>query len=711
LTEDKLEEQVSSKSGDDDNPKPVGKFQTTAHNEIVEGDSDNPMTGEEQVEVGTQPEELVKRLQTLLRQANTEKTSLAEENTRYKGLLGKTTDELARVRSEFNAYVAASKEGIRNLGRENEKIRRELQEKADQIVKLESKAMLLSQIGVIDSDEIDELKDDIVESSAKLRGENEALREALKKAEEKALKDTRKVHQLQKQLQETLEENRKHNSERPGIQVEIESLQNDRAILEQKLVEAQEARNDLGKQISEDKALHISLKKAREKVIEQQDLIDGLKAHISNLEGKHAAAVHRLEILDETENQLEQYSQKMDMYRTRISDLEGKYGAALHQLGTLEEKEDQIAQLNEQMGDYRKQIAELTYQHQQVDKQRQSFIKTQEELAELQSQYEQAKLEINRLERENITIQEYETQIEEFRKEITNYKSQIATLKAKTETLQKYKGRLSESQDAVSDMMSRIAGMASKITSLKAELKSIEEEKERTTKEQQQKIIQLNERNGKLQAELEKYIKDSGMKLETFQNEFEKIAQEKDEKIENYQTQLSIKNTEIAELELRTKTAEEQLNKLQESISRTIDFDEQLDQLSAESAKRQISIEKKLEIFELTADGMAKMKEDLVQEKELLQDKIRMVDAYELVLQGTNLGKVFLLVKALKTTNVDHLSRALGIPKLNLLPSIRELTQMGVIILKGKKVSFVEPKSEEPSSTEESTSTDSPVKN
>ena len=207
--------------------------------------------------------------------------------------------------------------------------------------------MLLSQIGVIDSDELDDLKDDIVESSAKLRGENEALREALKKAEEKALKDTRKVHQLQQQLQETLEESRKLNTERTGTQVEVESLQNDRAILEQKLAEAQKAKNDLEKQMSEDKALNIAYKKAREKVLEQQDLIDGLKAHISDLEGKHGAAVHRLESLDETEKQLAQYTQKIDTFRTRISDLEGKYGAALHQLGTLEEKEDQITQLNE----------------------------------------------------------------------------------------------------------------------------------------------------------------------------------------------------------------------------------------------------------------------------------------------------------------------------------------------------------------------------
>ncbi|MBA7497026.1 hypothetical protein ES702_07635 [subsurface metagenome] len=154
---------------------------------------------DEQTEDSSQLADREKRLRTLLRETSVKNTALENELANSKALLSKMMNELSRVRAEFNAYVTASKEGILNLGQETERLRTELREKTDQLVKMESKTMMLSQIGVMDTDDFDSIKEEIMESSAQLRGENEALRETLQKAEEKTLKDIQKLHQLQKQ--------------------------------------------------------------------------------------------------------------------------------------------------------------------------------------------------------------------------------------------------------------------------------------------------------------------------------------------------------------------------------------------------------------------------------------------------------------------------------------------------------------------------------
>jgi len=287
-------------------------------------------------------------------------------------------------------------------------------------------------------------------------------------------------------------------------------------------------------------------------------------------------------------------------------------------------------------------------------------------------------LEIQRLEKVESTLQEQEERIEKYRQESTSYKAQIASLIAEIETLQKYKDRLNESQDAVSDLMSRIAGMATKITTLKKELKTLEEETERRVKKQQDEIIRLQEYTGVLQAE------------------FEMMEKEKDTQIQTIQTELNLKDADMEILGTRTREAETQLIAVQESINRTLNIDQRLEDLSAASAQRTLSLEKKLEVFELTADGLTKMKEDLIQEKQMLQEKVQMVTTYEKVLQNTELGKIFLLVKALGTTNIEHLSRALGTPKIIMLPSVRELTRMGVIMFDNTNVTFVKSDMESP---------------
>ncbi|MFQ6125223.1 MAG: hypothetical protein ACE5R6_11565 [Candidatus Heimdallarchaeota archaeon] len=578
-------------------------------------------------ETPDQQSERMKRLQTLLREANAKNKSLEGELSKSKSVLNKVTDELTKVRSEFNAYVAASKEGIMNLGKENEKLKKEIRERAEKIVELESKVMMLSQLGVMDSEDFSTLKDDLIESSAKLRGENEALREALKKAEEKTLSDARKLHQLQEQLQAHLEEKRKYSADQKRLHLELEALQNDFAALEQKYFETHAIKTQLENQMAEEEVMHVTLQKAREKVREQKEIIEGLKAH--------------------------------------ISDIEGKYGATLHQIEMLDEKEEEIKQLSNKLAEYRTRLAELKYQHQIMDEQKQLLVKTQDELTKTQEQYDQARLELQKFENISSMLQEKENLLKELREELITYKAKVAELTAEVETTHKYQEQLHESQDAVSDLMSRIAGMATKVTKLKAELKKTIEERDRKLKEQQNEIIRLNEKVGVLQAEND------------------------------------LKSAEIEALETRASSAESQLSAVQESLSRTFDLGEKLDAFSAESTQRTLSLEKRLEVFELTADGLAQMKEELLREKELLKEKVHLSDTYIKVLQQTDLGRVFLLVKALSKTNVDHLSRALGIPKLNLLPSVRELARMGVIDLKRKSITFIPPVVEDGSGKED----------
>ncbi len=614
MMEDKSDKQMTSSPEDGALPKAAWKSQRKHNTNGREPDQNFDPVMEPNAILDQQSGRM-KHLQMLLREANAKNKSLEDELTKSKSVLNKLTDELAKVRSEFNAYVAASKEGIMNLGKENEKLKKEIRERADKIVELESKVMMLSQLGVMGPEDADTLKDELIETSAKLRGENDALREALKKAEEKTLSDTRKLHHLQEQLHAHLEDKRKFSTDQKRLQFELEALQNDFAVLEQKYLETQAIKNQLENQLAEDEVLNITLRKAREKVREQKEIIEGLKAHISDLEGKFGATLHQIEMLDEKEEEINQLSSKLDEYRTRL--------------------------------------AELKYQRQIMDEQKQLLIKTQEELAKTQEQYDQARLELHRLEKASSTLQEKEKLIIELREELTNYKAKIAELNAEVETTQKYQEQLLESQDAVSDLMSRIAGMATKVTKLKAELKKTIEERDRKHKEQQNEIIRLNERVGALQAEND------------------------------------LKTTEIEALQIRASDAETQLSAVQESLSRTLDLGEKLDAFSAESAKRKLSLEKRLEVFEVTADGLAQMKEELIREKELLKEKVHLSDTYVKVLQQTDLGRVFLIVKALGETNVDHLSRALGIPKLNLLPSVRELDRMGVISFQRKKVAFI----------------------
>jgi len=614
--EDKSDEQITSRPEDGAPPKANWKLQKMHKTNGKEPDQGlDPVT--ELNDTKDQEGGRMMRLQTLLREANAENKSLEGELTKSKSVLNKLTDELAKVRSEFNAYVAASKEGIMNLGKENEKLKKEIRERADKIVELESKVMMISQLGVMDSEDFDTLKDDLIESSAKLRGENEALRQALKKAEEKTLSDARKLHQLQEQLRAHLEDKGKFSTDQKHLQLELEALQNDFAALEQKYLETQAIKTQLENQMAEEKVMQVTLRKAREKVREQKEIIDGLKAH--------------------------------------ISDIQGKYGATLHQIEMLDEKEEEINQLSSKLDEYRTQLTELKYQRQIMDEQKQLLVKTQEELAKTQEQYDQARLELQRLEQANKTLQEKENRIKGLRDELISYKAKVAELNAEVETTQKYQEQLHESQDAVSDLMSRIAGMATKVTKLKSELKKTIDERDRKLKEQQNEMIRLNEQVGAFQAEND------------------------------------LKTTEIKALQIRAKDAETQLSAVQESLSRTLDLGEKLDTYSAESTKRKLSLEKRLEVFELTADGLAQMKEELLQEKELLKDKVNLSDTYVKVLQQTDLGRVFLIVKALGNTNVDHLSRALGIPKLNLLPSVRELARMGVIDFERKSIAFIPP--------------------
>ncbi len=664
--------------------------------------SEHVTSVDEQTEDSSQLEDREKRLRTLLRETSVKNTALENELANSKALLSKMMDELSRVRAEFNAYVTASKEGILNLGQETERLRTELREKTDQLVKMESKTMMLSQIGVMDTDDFDSIKEEIMESSAQLRGENEALRETLQKAEEKALKDIQKLHQLQKQYQENLEQNRKFTSEQKRFELEFDTLQQDRDMLEQKYLELQASKNQLEKQTAGEQILQISLQRAREKVIEQQTLIEHLKTEFSDITGKYTAATHqliafdeqekqitqltasldenrtqvtelmgklsvaehRLERGDDTVEQLSKLSQQVDAYRIRVSEAERQYGVALHRLETLDEKEEQLTILSQQVKEYKAQISELKYQSQIAEKQKETLSKTREELNNLHELHEHAKIEISRLEKANTIVQEQEEAINKLQKENTSFKAQISALNAEIDTITKYKGQLNESQDAVSDLMSRIAGMASKVTTLKSEIKIYEQDRERYQKEKQTEIIRLNERIGELQSELDTISAD------------------------NYK-----KESEIESLETQVRESEAQLATVQESISRTLNIDEKLQALSTQSAERKMSLEKRLEVFELTADGVNKMKEDLAKERQSLHEKIEMITIYEQVLQNTELGKIFLLVKALRTTNVDHLSRALGIPKLNLRSSVRELSELGLIQIAKDNVTFL--KSEE----------------
>ena len=614
--EDKSDEQITSSPEDSSQPKAAWKIQRKHNKKGNELDQDlDPVT--ELNETLDQQSGRTKRLQTLLREANSKNKALEDELTKSKSVLNKVTDELAKNRSEFNAYVAASKEGIMNLGKENEKLKKEILERADKIVELESKVMMLSQLGVMSSEDADTLKDELIESSAKLRGENDALRQALKKAEEKTLSDARKLHQLHEQLRAYLEDKGKFSTDQKHLQLELEALQNDFAALEQKYLETQAIKTQLENQMAEEEVMQVTLRKAREKVREQKEIIDGLKAH--------------------------------------ISDIQGKYGATLHQIEMLDEKEEEINQLSSKLDEYRTQLTELKYQRQIMDEQKQLLVKTQEELAKTQEQYDQARLELQRFEMVRSTLQKKEEHIKRLREELTTFKAKVAELNAEVETTQKYQEQLHESQDAVSDLMSHIAGMATKVTKLKSELKKTVKERDRKHKEQQNEIIQLNEQVGALQAEND------------------------------------LKSTEIEALQIRAKDAETQVSAVQESLSRTLDLGDKLDAFSAESAKRKLSLEKRLEVFEVTADGLAQMKEELIREKELLKEKVHLSDTFVKVLQQTDLGRVFLIVKALGETNVDHLSRALGIPKLNLLPSVRELDRMGVISFKRKTVAFIAP--------------------
>ncbi|MFQ5820405.1 MAG: hypothetical protein ACE5I5_10500 [Candidatus Heimdallarchaeota archaeon] len=616
MMEDKSDEQITSSPEDGSKPKAAWKIQRKHNKNGSELDQDlDPVT--ELNETLDQQSGRTKRLQTLLRESNSKKKALEDELTKSKSVLNKLTDELAKVRSEFNAYVAASKEGIMNLGKENEKLKKEILERADKIVELESKVMMLSQLGVMSSEDADTLKDELIESSAKLRGENDALRQALKKAEEKTLSDARKLHQLQDQLRTHLEDKGKFSTDQKHLQLELEALQNDFAALEQKFLETQAIKTQLENQMAEEEVMQVTLRKAREKVREQKEIIDGLKAHISDLQGKYGATLHQIEMLDEKEEEINQLSSKLDKYRTKLT--------------------------------------ELKYQRQIMDEQKQLLVKTQDELAKTQEQYDQARLELQRFEMARSTLQKKEELIKRLREELTTFKAKVAELNAEVETTQKYQEQLHESQDAVSDLMSRIAGMATKVTKLKSELKKTVKERDRKHKEQQNEIIQLNEQVGSLQAENE------------------------------------LKTTEIEALQIRAKDAETQVSAVQESLSRTLDLGEKLDAFSAESTKRKLSLEKRLEVFEVTANGLAQMKEELIREKEVLKEKVYLSDTFVKVLQQTDLGRVFLIVKALGETNVDHLSRALGIPKLNLLPSVRELDRMGVISFKRKKVAFIAP--------------------
>ena len=670
---------------------------------MIEDNIGEHVTSEdEQTEDSSQLADREKRLHTLLRETSVKNTALETELANSKALLSKMMDELSRVRAEFNAYVTASKEGILNLGQETERLRTELREKTDQLVKMESKTMMLSQIGVMDTEDFDSIKEEIMESSAQLRGENEALRETLQKAEEKAFKDVQKLHQLQKQYQENLEQNRKFTSEQKRLELEVDTLQQDRDMLEQKYLEAQATKNQLEKQTAEEQILQISLQRAREKVIEQQNLIERLKNEFSDITGKYTAATHQLVALDEqekqiteltasldenrnqvtelmgklsvaehrlergddTEEQLSKLSQQVDAYRIRVSEAERQYGVALHRLETLDEKEEQLTKLSLQVKEYKAKISESDYQSQMAEKQKETLIKTREELNNLHELHEHAKIEISRLEKSNTIVQEQEKALNKIKKENTSYRAKIAALNAEIDTITKYKGQLTESQDAVSDLMSRIAGMASKVTSLKSEIKIYEQERERYHKEKQTEIIRLNEMTGELQSELDTVMADNNRK-----------------------------QVEMESLETKLRESEAQLATVQESISRTLNIDEKLQALSTQSVERKMSLEKRLEVFELTADGVNKMKEDLAKERQSLHEKIGMITIYEQVLQYTELGKIFLLVKALRTTNIDHISRALGIPKLNLLSSIRELSELGLIQIVKDNVTFI--KSEE----------------
>ena len=677
MMEDKWDEQTAS-NPEDDGPPNADRESQSVHDENSRETGQDLEAAKKPKAASKQQKDQVKRLQALLREANAKNKTLEEELARSKSVLGKLSDELAKKHSEFNAYVSASKEGIMNLGKENEKLRKEIREKAEQVVALESKIMMLSQLGVIGSEDIDTLQDEIMESSAKLRGENEALREALKKADEKSLSDARKLHQLQEQLQAHLEENRKLGTEQKHLQLELEALQNDLAVLEQKYSEMQVVRNQLEKQVTEEDLMHTSLQKARAKVREQKELISGLKTHISDLERKYGTIVHQLESMDEKDEELDKLSRKVDEYRDRIADLEGKYGAAVHQLEMVDEKDKELNQLSEKIDKYRAQIAELKYKEKQATELKQQLIKTQEEFGKVQEEYEHAKVELKRLDKLDSELTEKEQLNKRLREEVTTHKTQVAALTAEIEALEKHKDKLRESQDAVSDLMGRIAGMATKITNLKAELKTIEE-KDRKIQEQRDTMIELNERIGVLRAEFETQIK------------------EKDTKIHELQTDIQLKNKEMEALETKTRETEAQLTAMQESIHRTLALDDKLEALGVESTRRTESLEKQLAIFELTADGLSQMKEDLVKEKKLLHEKIQLTDIYATVLRKTDLGKVFLLVRELGQTNVDHVSRALGIPKLNMLPFVRTLAKMGVITFDKKTVAFIAPAVEEPS--------------